>query len=381
LAQTVERNPYFSLFFLQGTDGMQTARSSGQLGDRAERWWFKKIMSDEQAFVSKSYYSMTGNEAVTSAFIPMYDDENHLSGIMGADIRLNVLQEIVDKFSTETKYAYIIDGEGALIAHPDAEKVAELSNYLTLERNVLVKDSSGNVVKDPEGNPTRKKEGIDLSDTLSEITKKVLQGEHGFVKYKNIDKGPKIAKPNFVVATDIRPNTPYGMTCKIISTILNIACATVEITLLSVSAFSPSIIRATPVKIANVMICIIFPSTKAINGLLGKRSRMTSYPDGISLNVEASTCPNWKPAPGWMILANNNPIVTANIAEPRIKRTDLTPILLSFLTSCKLVTPSIIEKNTSGTTTILINFKNSFPRKSKNGKTFVAINGLFSPPI
>jgi methyl-accepting chemotaxis protein len=187
LAQTVERNPYFSLFFLQGTDGMQTARSSGQLGDRSERWWFKKIMSDEQAFVSKSYYSMTGNEAVTSAFIPMYDDENHLSGIMGADIRLNVLQEIVDEFSTETKYAYIIDGEGALIAHPDAEKVAELSNYLTLERNVLVKDSSGNVEKDSEGNPIRKKEGIDLSDTLSEITKKVLQGEAGFVKYKNID--------------------------------------------------------------------------------------------------------------------------------------------------------------------------------------------------
>ena len=187
LAETVERNPYFALFFMQGVDGMQTARSSGTLGDRSERWWFKKILSDEKPFVSKSYYSMTGNEAVTSAFIPMYDDANNLNGIMGADIRLNVLQQIVDEFSTDTKYAYIIDGEGALIAHPEAEKVAELSNYITLERNVLAKNNDGSVKIDTEGNPIRETENFTVSEKLSEITQLVLDGNKGFVEYENVN--------------------------------------------------------------------------------------------------------------------------------------------------------------------------------------------------
>ena len=38
LEDCVKRNSYLELLYVQGTDGMQTGRSSGELADRSTRW-------------------------------------------------------------------------------------------------------------------------------------------------------------------------------------------------------------------------------------------------------------------------------------------------------------------------------------------------------
>lgn len=187
LVETISRHPSFDLFFIQNIKGMQTARSSGNLGDRSSRWWFKQIMDDRNAFVSKSYYSLTGNTPVTSAFVPIYNDSGSLKGIMGSDIRLDALQKIVEEFSRGSSYAYVIDGEGVVIAHPDTSKVAELYNYKNLEKTVLKKDSSGKVLMDDKGDQVTEIQNFQISDTLYDITNSVLGGASGFVRYKNVD--------------------------------------------------------------------------------------------------------------------------------------------------------------------------------------------------
>lgn len=184
LVDTVSRHPYFDLLYIQGTDGMQTARSVGNLGDRSGRWWFKQIMGDKQPFVSKSYYSVSGNVPVTSVILPIYDASANLVGVMGSDIKLDSLQAMVEKFSKNANsYAYIIDGEGVVIAHPDKLQVAELYNYKTSQKTVLVKDSSGNVVKDEQGNQKTEVVDIVIPGKLKEITEKALNGESGVAEY------------------------------------------------------------------------------------------------------------------------------------------------------------------------------------------------------
>lgn len=185
LKETLSRHPYFDLFYIQGTDGMQTARSSGNLGDRSQRWWFIQVMGDKKPFVSKSYYSISGNVPVTSAIIPIYDETGAVKGVMGSDIRLDALQSIVEKFSSDTFYSYIIDGEGVLIAHPDKEMVAELYNYKTLEKTVLVKDEKGEVKKDEKGAPVTEQQKFEVPSGLNAITEKVLNGGSGFDVYKD----------------------------------------------------------------------------------------------------------------------------------------------------------------------------------------------------
>ncbi|MCX4353158.1 MAG: hypothetical protein OSJ60_16200 [Lachnospiraceae bacterium] len=46
LEDCVKRNPYLELLYIQGRDGMQTGRSSGELADRSSRWWFIQTMLD-----------------------------------------------------------------------------------------------------------------------------------------------------------------------------------------------------------------------------------------------------------------------------------------------------------------------------------------------
>jgi len=183
LVNTAKRHEYFDLLYIQGTDGMQTARSTGELGDRSGRWWFKQIMNDREPFVSASYYSVSVNVPVTSVFIPIYKN-SELVGIMGSDIKLDALQTMVEEFSQgQNSYTYIIDGEGNVIAHPDEQQVLEQYNYKNLKKTILVKDDNGNVKKDEKGNPLTESEDIEVPEKLKEITEKVLNGETGVAEY------------------------------------------------------------------------------------------------------------------------------------------------------------------------------------------------------
>ena len=83
LIQTLENNPGFILLYQQDTNGDQTARTSGELGNRADRWWFIQEMETRKPFVSKSYYTLSTNEAVTSIVFPVFGEQNELTGISG----------------------------------------------------------------------------------------------------------------------------------------------------------------------------------------------------------------------------------------------------------------------------------------------------------
>lgn len=117
LKDCVERNSYLELLYIQGTDGMQTGRSSGELADRSTRWWFTQTMEEQQPFVSKSYYSVNTGMPCASIFFPMYGEEGML-GIFAADLKLDYLQSLIEEFSDmeNGEYSFVIDGEGVVVA-------------------------------------------------------------------------------------------------------------------------------------------------------------------------------------------------------------------------------------------------------------------------
>lgn len=184
LARGAANNPYFDLLYIQKSDGNQTARSSGDLGNRGNRWWFSKVMSDKKPFVSKSYYSVSNNAPVTSIFYPIMDGDSNVTGIFGADLKLGDLQKLVEKYASDkNNYAYVIDSEGVVIAHPDKIQVSEMYNYKTLKKSVLMKDSAGKAMLDESGNLKTKTEDIKVPEKLKEITEKALKGESGEAEY------------------------------------------------------------------------------------------------------------------------------------------------------------------------------------------------------
>ena len=183
LAQCVANNSYLDLLYIQGTDGMQTGRSSGELADRSTRWWFTQTMSDKVPFISKSYYSVATGATCTSIFFPMYQD-GEMIGVYAADLKLDFLQNLIGEYSDESdgRISFVIDGEGAVVAHPDITQIEELYNYRDLTKTVSVKDNAGNAVTDADGNVVTEEYPLEVSDNFKQVIAQVMAGNSGSTK-------------------------------------------------------------------------------------------------------------------------------------------------------------------------------------------------------
>lgn len=180
LADCTRRNPYLELLYIQGTDGMQTGRSSGELADRSTRWWFIQTMEEQEPFISKSYYSVNTGMPCASIFFPMYRD-GALVGIFAADLKLDHLQSRIEEFSDmeDGAYSFVIDGEGVVVAHPDSVQIKEQYNYKLMTKTVSGKDGSGQPLVDADGNIVTEEQRIEVSEDLQEVISEVMAGNTG----------------------------------------------------------------------------------------------------------------------------------------------------------------------------------------------------------
>ncbi len=180
---TAERNNYFELIYIQDMKGDQTARSSGELGNRANRWWFTLMLEKNRPFVSKSYYSVNTNMACASIFFPIVKNDRTI-GILATDIKLATLQSLVEEFSDTKsgKIVYIIDGEGTVLAHPESIYYEELYNYKNLTKTVTKKDGSGNTLYDGAGNILTEELPLEVSREYEDMISRVMSGQSGTIE-------------------------------------------------------------------------------------------------------------------------------------------------------------------------------------------------------
>ena len=173
LMETIHNNQGFILLYQQDTNGDQTARTSGELGNRADRWWFIQEMQTKKPFVSKSYYTLSTNEAVTSIVFPVFDDKSQMTGVLAADFSLAKLQDIIEHYNTEDMYTIVIDGEGSVIAHADESQVQQIYNYKKSTKSVIENDVTKEV-------------SIHLPDGLQKLATDLLNGASGTAELKNM---------------------------------------------------------------------------------------------------------------------------------------------------------------------------------------------------
>jgi len=181
LVGAAKRNDYFELLYAQGMDGMQTGRSSGNLGNRKERWWFVQMEKIKKPFVSESYYSVGTNMPVTSIFYPIMNEEQMI-GIMAGDIKLSALHDMVVEMAVEGSYSFILDGKGVVVAHPDSTYQEEMYNYAKFTKTITVKDENGKPVQNAQGNVTEEKPLI-ISDEYKAAIEDMMKGNKGSVKF------------------------------------------------------------------------------------------------------------------------------------------------------------------------------------------------------
>lgn len=181
--------PFIDLIYIQDRNGDQAGKSFGQIGHRAARWWFRDFTGKRELnpFVSKSYFSLTGNKPVTSIFHPVFSEDKFI-GIIGMDIDFSVLQSNVENYlNTLDMYAIVVDTRGVIIAHPDRNVLHELFNLKDLTKQVLKRDTSGNIVFDTEGNQVTETIKLNWPSTISSCTYDALGGKSSYVKNIRMD--------------------------------------------------------------------------------------------------------------------------------------------------------------------------------------------------
>jgi len=182
--ESIKRNDYFELIYAQRfDDGMQTGRSAGTLANRKERAWFKQMEQLRKPFVSESYYSVSTNMPTTSIFHPIYRDRE-IIGILGGDIKLSALTDMVMEMANEGSWTYILDCKGVVVAHPDKTYLAELYNFTRLTKTVTRTDGAGNVLKDSVGNILTEEQPLVLSAAYRAAVADMMRGNSSSAKFR-----------------------------------------------------------------------------------------------------------------------------------------------------------------------------------------------------
>ncbi|MCF6335157.1 MAG: HD domain-containing protein, partial [Spirochaetales bacterium] len=183
LVKIQQEYDFVDLLYLQDVEGDQTGKSYGNIGHRGDRWWYKEFFArDLSPFISRSYYSLTGNKPVASIFHPVMANGSFI-GIMGMDIVFSDLQENVETYlNTKDMYAVVLDNEGVIIAHPDKEKLKEIFNLKEMTKQILVSGENGTILLDNKGNQVLETVALDWAPEISDAVQGALGGSSGYIK-------------------------------------------------------------------------------------------------------------------------------------------------------------------------------------------------------
>lgn len=135
LAQSaVENDSLIEQIYYMRADGMQVYKTSHleTLGDRSDRIYFQEAIKGELYF-SDGIKSRSTKDSITVMANPVKKD-GAIIGVLGASLDLSSIYEKIEAIKIkENGYAYMVDRDGVLIAHPRQELVEEFTNVSYLE--------------------------------------------------------------------------------------------------------------------------------------------------------------------------------------------------------------------------------------------------------
>ncbi len=118
LQETVKAYPTITQIYIMEPQGMQIYKTSGKLGDRADRDYFQKAIKGEANF-SDVIISGSTNRPIIVIAKPL-EKNGRIVGVIGASIDLDYLSVIATQSKNgETGRAYIVERNGQIIGHED----------------------------------------------------------------------------------------------------------------------------------------------------------------------------------------------------------------------------------------------------------------------
>jgi len=132
LMQTVKNSTMISQIYVMDKSGMQIYKTSGTLGDRASRGYFKTALQGDMNYSDIIISGSTGMPIVVLA-TPI-ERNGQIVGVIGASIDLSELSQLSSAVQTgETGYGFIVESSGKIIAHPNEELILDMTDVSELD--------------------------------------------------------------------------------------------------------------------------------------------------------------------------------------------------------------------------------------------------------
>lgn len=132
LSEAVKASPTISQIYVMDKSGMQIFKTSGTLGNRSDREYFKRAIKGETYFSDAIVSGSTGKAIVTIA--KPIKSSGRILGVVGASIDLDYLSGLISKIKAgENGYGFIVERNGKIISHPDEKLVKEMTDLSHLQ--------------------------------------------------------------------------------------------------------------------------------------------------------------------------------------------------------------------------------------------------------
>ncbi|PAB57154.1 methyl-accepting chemotaxis protein, partial [Anaeromicrobium sediminis] len=120
----------FEAIIMSDKDGKYLS-SNGKGGNIAGRDYFPKVMAGQVVVSEPVISKSTGNPIVVVA-APIKDDSRNVVGLIGGTVNLSLITDLVNAEKLgETGYAYMINQEGLVMAHPKEEMILKYNALQT----------------------------------------------------------------------------------------------------------------------------------------------------------------------------------------------------------------------------------------------------------
>jgi methyl-accepting chemotaxis protein len=150
LKEEVRRNPIYSRMWLVDSKG-EALHTSGDRTNIADREYFKQVMSTGEATTTDPVISKVDGKMVVSVIAPVKKN-NQIIGVLGGTVPIDALIASVNEIKVaQSGYAFVIQGDGLTIIHPEKEQVMKTNMLKDANANNQLKNIINKMVNDENG--------------------------------------------------------------------------------------------------------------------------------------------------------------------------------------------------------------------------------------
>ncbi len=124
--------------------------------DPRQRGWYQQSKAKNALIFTDAYIDVSTKKYVVSAAVPLKGTSGNIRGVVGIDIELGLLSQIVKEINVKGKgYGFIVDQQGVILAHPDAAQVST-----NINNNPAISNFSKEMLAQDQGMKTFDEDGV-----------------------------------------------------------------------------------------------------------------------------------------------------------------------------------------------------------------------------